>query len=396
MSRREGQVVKRGEGKFLIRWSVGADSATGKYRHKSRTIHGTKRDAERALRQILRSRDTGEYVEPSKETLDVYLTCWLDSVSSRLSPRTHRDYGRILDAYVRPHIGDFRLEQLRRSHVQELVDKLARTPKRMAKSPAREKPKAPELLSARTVRLAHVILHGALKDAVREDRIPRNAAELVRLPRQERNEMTALTSEQVAALRTEFKGNPYAALIDFLLGTGCRPGEALGLRWEDLDLQAPAATIRQALSINSDGRPAMKEPKTAGSRRRIPLPPSLVGVLREHKRTQSAHALKLGAAYDRTADLVFPNEAGAPLELRNVVQRHFKPTLVRAGIPRTVRIYDLRHTHATALLAAGIHPKVAAERLGHTTTRQTLDTYSHVLPGMQSEATKRIEESLFG
>lgn len=98
---------------------------------------------------------------------------------------------------------------------------------------------------------------------------------------------------------------------------------------------------------------------------------------------------------NRDGDLVFANEAGAPLDLRNVVSRHFKPALKRAKLPETIRLYDLRHSHATGLLAAGVHPKVAAERLGHATTRQTLDTYSHVLPGMQEEATKRIEELFF-
>jgi integrase len=144
-----------------------------------------------------------------------------------------------------------------------------------------------------------------------------------------------------------------------------------------------------------EGRPAFKEPKTAGSRRALPLPLSLVAVLRDHRKHQAERALKLGPAYDRAADLVFANEVGAPLDLRNVVNRHFKPALEAAELPSTVRLYDLRHSHATALLAAGVHPKVAAERLGHATTRQTLDTYSHVLPGMQEEATRRIEDLLF-
>ena len=114
-----------------------------------------------------------------------------------------------------------------------------------------------------------------------------------------------------------------------------------------------------------------------------------------HRRVQAERSLKLGPAYARELDLVFANEAGRPLELRNITNRSFKPALKAAGIPGSVRLYDLRHTHATLLLAEGVHPKVAAERLGHATTRLTLDTYSHVLPGMQEEATRRIEQALF-
>ena len=180
-----------------------------------------------------------------------------------------------------------------------------------------------------------------------------------------------------------------------MLGTGCRPGEALALRWQDLDFDAGRATIRRALTKAADGRPAFKEPKTAGSRRAIPLPSSLAAVLRDHRKSQAEHALKLGLSYDRASDLVFANEAGTPLDARNVVNRHFKPAVKAAGLPNALRLYDLRHTHATMLMAQGINPKVVAERLGHATTRQTLDTYSHALPGMQEEATRRVEELVF-
>ncbi|MCP4006324.1 MAG: site-specific integrase [bacterium] len=396
MSRREGQVVKRGEGKFLIRWSVGADSATGKYRHKSRTIHGTKREAERALRQILRSRDTGEYVDPSKETLAAYLERWLMTVSMRLSPRTHADYCWLLNAYVVPRLGDLVLEQIRRSDVQAFINELSAQRLRPAGRRKAKEQITTGTLSPRTVRLAHAILGSALRDAVRDDLLHRNPAELISLPRQQRREMYALSVEQVASLRSKLEGDPYAAFFDFLIGTGCRPGEALALRWADLDLDSANATIRRSLSRGSDGKPTFKEPKTAGSRRAVPLPKSLAAALRDHRRVQSERALKLGAAYDRAADLAFANAAGRPLEVRNLVNRHFKPALERAELPKIVRLYDLRHTHATMLAAAGVNPKVVAERLGHSTTRQTLDTYSHVMPGMQEEATRQIEKTLFG
>ena len=310
MSRREGEVVARGDGRWMIRWSLGRDESTGRYRAKSKTIHGTRRDAERELRRIQRSRDTGEYVDPSKETLNVFLDRWLTASGSRVSPRTLEGYRWLLRRYVRPTLGSLRLVQIRPLYVQALVNGLEKS------------------FSPRTVRLACTILGAALKQAVKWGVLHRNPA------------------------------------------------------------------IRRALT-KVDGRPGFKEPKTAGSRRGIPLPSSLVAVLRDHRKRQAEHALKLGASYDRASDLVFANEAGKPLDSRNVVNRHFKPAVKAAGLPSPLRLYDLRHTHATMLMAEGINPKVVAERLGHATTRQTLDTYSHVQPGMQEEATRRIEEALF-
>src|SRR5262249_20733152 len=136
------------------------------------------------------------------------------------------------------------------------------------------------------------------------------------------------------------------------------------------------------------------EPKTSRSRRSIPLPPSVVRLLREHRRLQAAERLVAGPRY-RNLDLVFATETGTPIDLRNLSQRHFKAVLKAARVAATIRLYDLRHTSATLLLVAGEHPKVVSERLGHATITLTLDTYSHVLPTMQQAAADRIERLLF-
>ena len=126
------------------------------------------------------------------------------------------------------------------------------------------------------------------------------------------------------------------------------------------------------------------------------MPRSLVEGLKAHRGSQAEAALKLGPAYARELDLVFANDLGLPLDERNLVQRHFKKIAQRAELPAELRLYDLRHTHATMLMAEGVNPKVVAERLGHTTIRTTLDVYSHVQPGMQESATRMIESALFG
>jgi integrase len=206
--------------------------------------------------------------------------------------------------------------------------------------------------------------------------------------------MRALSAEEVGQLRRALEGDRRAVLFGFLPGTGCRPGEALALRWQDLDLEVGRATIRRAATTARGKGRQIQEPKTGGSRRLIPLPASLVVSLTDHGRAQAEKALKLGAAYERNADLVFANEVGGLLELRNTTNRHFKPALEGAKLPKTIRLYDLRHTHVTLLLAAGVRPKVAAERLDHSTTLETLDLDSHLLPGMKGEATAKLEATL--
>ncbi|MGH7292501.1 MAG: site-specific integrase, partial [Myxococcota bacterium] len=193
-------------------------------------------------------------------------------------------------------------------------------------------------------------------------------------------------------------------LFDVMLALGVRPGEVAALRWSDVDLDAGAVTIRRALTwkIEADESGKRKRvqtfaaPKTRSSVRTLPLGPALVATLRTHKAGQAERAMRLGAAYARELDLIFSNEVGRPLDDRNVAQRWLREGLKRAKLDPKLRLYDLRHTSATHLLALGVNIKAVSERLGHTSAKMTLDVYSHVLPGMQEEATARIEAALLG
>lgn len=190
--------------------------------------------------------------------------------------------------------------------------------------------------------------------------------------------------------------NRYRALFAFLLTTGARPSEAFGLKWSDIDLETGRVTIQRTLQWRSKkqgGGWYFEETKTKTSRRAVPLPAGLVQHLKEHRAAQAEALLKLGI---RT-DLVFATSEGTPVLRRNLVRRHFKPALLHAKLPAGFSLYGLRHTCATLLLQAGTHPKIVAERLGHSsTTTLTMDVYSHEVPGMQSEATAQLERMLYG
>ncbi len=220
--------------------------------------------------------------------------------------------------------------------------------------------------------------------------LAQNPATLVELPKQSRKEMQSLSPEDAAKFLEAATEDSYGLVFTLALITGMRPEEYLGLQWKDVDLQTGVVTVQRALIWRSTLGWYFSEPKTSGSRRSIPIPNSLTRALTEHRRRQAEERLKAGPKY-QAHDLVFANSEGSPLMRRNLVRRHFKPILKRAGLPESIRLYDLRHSCATLLLAANENPKVVGERLGHASIRMTMDVYSHVLPSMQRAASDKLE-----
>jgi len=174
-----------------------------------------------------------------------------------------------------------------------------------------------------------------------------------------------------------------------------RPEEYLALKWSDVELGRGVAIVRRALVWRKGGGWYFDEPKTSRSRRTVPLPVSLVKSLAAHKRKQSEARLKVGSLYQNN-DLIFATGEGSPHNSRNLTNRHFRPILKRAGLSLDFRLYDLRHSCATLLLSVGENPKVVSERLGHASIVLTLDTYSHVLPTMQEDASQKLKRIMFG
>ncbi len=361
MSRSAGQLIQRGPRHFVIRVYIGQD-ASGKRKYVNRTIRASKTDARQALTEMLRQRDLGMLMEPTYKTLNEYLDHWLDAAAKpRLQASTFEEYRAQLDRYVRAPLGDLKLTQVTPIAIQAVYAAMLGGG-----------------LSARTVRLTHAILRNALKQAVKWRVIPVNPADAVDLPKQQREEMRAMTSDEAARYLTAAQSSPHHVLLATLLSTGLRPSEAIALRWPDVDLPGARITVRRK-AVRATGGWVYGPPKTSKGRRTVDLPQGIVALL---------------AALPRHYEHVFHNADGDPPNLRGVVTEH-KSTLERAGIDPAVRLYDLRHTHATLLLLAGVHPKIVSERLGHSTINITLDTYSHVLPGMQKESAQKLNAMLF-
>jgi integrase len=343
------------------------------YVHK--TVHGRKADAERVLTQLLASKDEHRLITPSRETLDSWIAEWLSTRRGSASVRTFFDYGRIFKRYLPPELRYKRLTALTASDVQRWVTSLSERG-----------------LSPQTVRSAHSALRTCLNKARRLGKVGGNVCELVDLPKRQHREMQTLTAEQAERFLNgaEKSGSPFYPFFVIMLHTGARPGELAGLKWTDWD--GTRLTVQRALKYEEAGRPRVLGPTKTGRAKVIPLGTRAIAALQLQRRRQVAHRLALGAEY-HDDDFIFANEVGKPVEFSNIRERHFKPLLAALGLP-SIRLYDLRHTCASLLLASGESVKVVSERLGHVNATVTLNVYAHVLPGMQAQASERLEALL--
>jgi integrase len=344
----------------------------------------TRREAERALREVLQAIDRQRYVQPSAILVAEYFRdTWLPAMRPNLRETTWAGYRHTLELHVLPHLGAMPLQGLNPQHLNRLYDDLRTDGRKDGQGG----------LSPRSVRYIHTIIRKALADAVRWGVLERNVADLADPPRRApAPQMRTWTADQLRLFLAHVEGDRlYAAWL--LAGTtGMRRGEVLGLRWPDVDLRAGRLSVVQTL-VMVGSEPRFSQPKTHRSRRAIDLDHRTVAALRAWQKRQHAEQEGWGRAW-RDAGLVFTRESGDPINpdgWSGTFERHVR----RAGLP-PIRLHDLRHTHATLMLAAGVNPKVASERLGHHSAAFTLDVYAHVVPGMQRAAAEQISDMVLG
>ena len=370
-----GSIVPLGKDSWRVQLYTGK-GPDGKYHRQVETVKGRKGDAERRLRELLGNLDRGAYTPPGKLTIAQHLDNWLAGyVVTNCSPRTLDGYQSIVRRHLAPNLGHFLLRQLSPQAIQLYYGK------------------ACQKLSARTVHHQHRVLSEALKYAVRQGLLGRNPCELVDPPRPRRTTMRTLDPSEVNALVEAAEDSYYFPVFYTALSTGLRQAELLGLRWRDLDLGLiPSVSVNRVLYRNrAEGKYEFHEPKTAHSRRLVEMTPKLAAFLKGYRQAREALWRDLGKELSLD-DLVFTNPRGNPI-CSSSLDREFGRILSRAGL-RNVRFHDLRHTFASLMLMRGAKPKVISEALGHSSVAFTMDVYSHILQGMQSEAMILLDEVL--
>lgn len=370
---------RQGKDVWRIQIANGRDE-NGKRRRPSRTVHGTIKQAEAEWARLLLESRSAANVTATDLLCKDYLTQWLEHARVVTAASTFRRYKQIVEKELIPEFGTTRLADLKPMQIQGFLGRsLARKRKR----------KSGGDLSARTVLHFYRVLKRALAQAVKWGLIQRNPCDLVDPPRVQQVEMQALDERQLMALLAATRQTRHYAPVLIAATTGMRLGEILGLKWSDIDLECRECQVVRSLQKTDDGL-SFKTPKTRRSRRTVLLPQMAIDALKAHRVQQNEERLLMGAGYEDLG-LVFSRPDGSmwpPMQFSS----DFRRLIRRHGF--TIRFHDLRHTHASQLLKAGVPIKVVSERLGHATASITLDVYSHVLPGMQREAVEKLDSML--
>ena len=334
----------------------------------------TRQEVVAKLREAQTELARGHGAQRTSPRLDDFLRSWLEtSVKPSVRPLTFAGYKVNVEKHLIPTIGKLRLDQLTPQHVQGMINA------RLAAG-----------FSAKTVGYVHQVLRTALTLAVRWEMVSRNVARLVDKPRVERKPINPLTPEEARKFLGAVRGHRHEALFSVALALGLRQGEALGLRWDDVDFAARTLRVENQLQ-RVDKKLTLVPPKTAKSRRTLVMPSLIVDALSKHQKRQVAEKIWAGSTWTET-DLVFANKIGGPTQARRVIEQ-FHQALDRAGM-RRIRFHDLRHSCATLLLVQGVSPRVVMEVLGHSEIALTMNAYSHVVPELQREAAQRMQDIL--
>jgi integrase len=366
-----GHIREKGKGSWQIQVYAGA-GPDGKYRRHFETIHGRKSDAQKRLNELLVSVEKGVYNPTGRLTVAEHLHNWLRGyVTTNCSLRTLDSYQGIVDGHLIPAIGQIQLKQLNPQTIQNYYSRECKN------------------VSARSVHHYHRVLSQSLKYAVRQGYLSHNPAELVDPPTPRKKKMTTMTASEVGVLLETAKDSYFYPVIYTALSSGLRQAELLGLRWRDIDHDLMLSISVSQVLYKRKGVCLFKEPKTSHSRRQVRMTPKLAIFLREYHLSRMLLFRGFGKelALD---DLVFASVEGKPVDPGSL-SHTFHKIVKKAGL-ENIRFHDCRHTFASLMLSRGANPKVIQEALGHSSVALTLDVYSHIIEGMQSEAMSLLDE----
>ncbi|MGG3449574.1 tyrosine-type recombinase/integrase [Domibacillus aminovorans] len=356
---------------FVI--DIGKDPMTGKRKQKKKRGFETKKEAEKALAALLNELNEGLYIETSKQAYSDYIHFWLSIKTHEMSNQTLKAYQSYLKNHINSSLGSLSLSSLTPMHIQGFIGDLRN-----------------KELSESTIKRIFNVVNASLNAAVKMELIKKNPASTIEKPRVAAKETAIWNLDEVALFLNRSISSPYYIAYLLAVTTGMRQGEILGLRWKDVDFENECLYIRQTLT--HDGKGFKEGAKSKAGNRSIGLDTVTLSTLKQHRKQIATNKLRYSTAY-ADYDLVVCTNKGKPINPRNLL-RTFDNLITKANLPK-IRFHDLRHTHASLMLQQGENIKLISERLGHSSVKITLDTYSHVLPNMQQEASNRLADKLF-
>jgi integrase len=368
----DGGIDARGPDRWRLRYRVGGKRYT-------LAFHGTITEAKRELRRVLKSADDGMHVAPERTTLAEYIRGWLDN-DADLSPKTLERYRQLAEQQIIPHLGAIVLQNLRPAKIGEWHGTLLKSGGKSGRP-----------LSARTVGHAHRVLHRALERALRLEIVSRNVTASLRPPKVEAVEVEILTAEQMVEVLAALDGHPLHPIVSLALGTGMRRGELCALAWSAVDLDRAAVRVERSLEETAAGL-RFKSPKTRSGHRTVSLPTNVVATLRGHRLRQIEQRLALGVRTN--SELVFARPDATPYP-PDKLSRDWGNVVRDRHLPR-VRFHALRHSHASALIAANFDVVTVSQRLGHASPAITLTVYAHKFGTKDVAAADAIDAAMSG
>jgi integrase len=375
-SKRQGGITQRSKGSWEIRFNVLTDG-NGKRKRVTETIKGTRKEAEKRLREKLGEIDNNRHVGKSKETVSQFMTRWMDThVAMNCTLRTAQGYHGYIQRYIDPTIGSLILQKLTSIQIDAIYAEMVASG-----------------LSNTTVVQLHRILRKALSWGITKKVLTSNPVDGATPPKKRQHRMEMWDVPTITKFLGLSKGTRFGDLYNFAVLTGLRRSEISGLKWESVDLTVGSLSVVAVLHRIKGHGLVEVEPKTTGSRRSLDLASETIDLLHSIRGRQNLERLEYGPVWKDTG-YVFTHPDGSPL-IPDQITQDFARVIKKYGLPH-LTFHGLRHAHATLSLKAGINPKIVSEALGHSKVGITLDLYSHVLPNMQKEAAQVVANLLKG
>ena len=379
-----GTIRKRSDGRWEARYTLGIDPKTGKQIQKS--VYGkTQKEVRQKLTAITAEIDDGTYIPPDKTTVEQWLNIWLKEYMGDKKYGTVRNYKNACKYHIIPYIGQYRLSELKPYTIQALYNRLGR------------EEDGKKALSPKTIHNVHGVLSKALNQAVWNEMIRSNPAQLTTRPRKTRKDITTLSDEQIQKFGALVEQDSYRAILKFILFSGVRESEAIGLTWDCIDFDRGTIRIyRQMLKRTKEAGGYTLASLKNDKERLLTPPPMLMTMLKEQKREQVERRMKAGPAWrgwnsveEQKTWFVFTTEFGDHY-CPQTVYAHFKKIARQIGAEKA-NVHSLRHTYAVLCLQNGDDVKTVQSNLGHATAAFTLDVYGHVSEKMKQDSAERME-----